>query len=244
MKSFPPADSSSKDTTTHVRYPLRLVVATFDMQTAARGALDALTAERAQGRITWRAATEIRRDEIGVFRIRDTAAMSTVRAALTGAAVGGLVGSLSHRARGVAVLGALVGAGLNAVVDAGIPAERLEAIARSLPNDTSSLVIVAEKGMVGRIGAVVDQRGGIYDTEPWDVGARLRRPHFHPVRVESVPRSAQNALVAGAEEMQHVAASALTQAQHLVHRLTAEAVKWRDLRGRADSSGTPDNTRS
>jgi uncharacterized membrane protein len=231
-----PLGGSSRDPGHTEPEACRLLIATFDTQPAAKGALGALAVAHAE----WLHVAEIRRDEAGALTIRETAGMSTARAAVAGGLAGALVGMISRRPGQVAVLGTLVGAGLNAIFDVGIPDPMLRAIGEGLPPDTSSLVVVVDATWVERVGALVERRGGIYRVEPWETGARVVRPRWKPLSLAEFMRRTQGGVQSGAGEMQQVLASATAQGRALVRRVrTLAAARADDIAAAAHQATGP-----
>lgn len=126
--------------------PLQIIVAAFQEEDAADGALRALKEAKKEKLISIDNAAVIRKDEDGKLHIKETADMGGGKGAGVGVLVGGAIGLLAGPLGVVAgsALGAAVGGITAKLYDGGFKDERLEQIGVSLQPGTSAIVAVIE----------------------------------------------------------------------------------------------------
>jgi uncharacterized membrane protein len=126
--------------------PLQIIVAAFQEEDAADGALRALKEAKKEKLISIDNAAVIRKDEDGKLHIKETADMGGGKGAGVGVLVGGAIGLLAGPLGVVAgsALGAAVGGITAKLYDGGFKDERLEQIGASLQPGTSAIVAVIE----------------------------------------------------------------------------------------------------
>jgi uncharacterized membrane protein len=126
--------------------PLQIIVAAFQDEDAADGALRALKEAKKEKLISIDNAAVIRKDEDGKLHIKETADMGGGKGAGVGVLVGGAIGLLAGPLGVVAgsALGAAVGGITAKLYDGGFKDERLEQIGASLQPGTSAIVAVIE----------------------------------------------------------------------------------------------------
>jgi uncharacterized membrane protein len=129
--------------------PLHLIIAAFDDETGADGALKALRASREEKLVGVQAAVAMHKDEEAQIRFKDVG-LNPAKGAVAGVALGAVVGILTG-GTGLALgaIGALVGgiAGKRKQ-ESGFPAERLNQVAATLAPGSSAILIVMEPGWV------------------------------------------------------------------------------------------------
>jgi len=129
--------------------PLHLIIAAFEKETGAEGALKALKASREKELVGIQAAVAMHKDEKEQIHFKDVG-LSPAKGALAGVALGAVVGILTG-GTGLALgaVGALVGgiAGKRKQ-ESGLPAERLNQVATALAPGSSAILIIMEPGWV------------------------------------------------------------------------------------------------
>lgn len=141
--------------------PLQIIVAAFQEEDAADGALKALKEAKKEKLISIDNAAVIRKDEEGKLHIKETADMGGGKGAGIGALVGGAIGLLAGPL-GVAsggALGAAVGGITAKLYDGGFKDERLEQIGGSLEPGTSAIVAVIEHRWVADLERELAEEG-------------------------------------------------------------------------------------
>ena len=128
---------------------LHLIIAAFDDEMGADGALKALKASREDKLVGVQAAVSMHKDERAQIHFKDVG-LSPAKGAVAGVALGAVVGILTG-GTGLALgaIGALVGgiAGKRKQ-ESGFPAERLNQVAATLAQGSSAILIVMEPGWV------------------------------------------------------------------------------------------------
>jgi uncharacterized membrane protein len=141
--------------------PLQIIVAAFQEEDAADGALKALKEAKKEKLISIDNAAVIRKDENGKLHIKETADMGGGKGAGVGALVGGAIGLLAGPPGVVAgsALGAAVGGITAKLYDGGFKDERLEQIGASLQPGTSAIVAVIEHRWVAELERDLAEEG-------------------------------------------------------------------------------------
>ena len=128
---------------------LHLIIAAFNDETGADGALKALKASREEKLVGIQAAVSMHKDEEAQIHFRDVG-LSPAKGAVAGVALGAVVGILTG-GTGLALgaVGALVGgiAGKRKR-ESDLPDQRLNQVATALAPGSSALLIVMEPGWV------------------------------------------------------------------------------------------------
>ncbi len=147
--------------------PIQLIVAAFQDEDAADGALKELKSAQKQKLIDIQDAAVIRRDEKNKLHIKETADPGGGKGAAAGGAIGAIVGLIGGPP-GVIVgasVGALVGGVTAKVVDSGIPDDRLEKIGDGVLPGTSAIVAIIEHRWVGDVEKQLANAGADVLTE-------------------------------------------------------------------------------
>lgn len=141
--------------------PLQIIVAAFQEEDAADGALRALKEAKKEKLISIDNAAVIRKDEDGKLHIKETADMGGGKGAGVGVLVGGAIGLLAGPLGVVAgsALGAAVGGITAKLYDGGFKDERLEQIGASLQPGTSAIVAVIEHRWVNDLERELAEEG-------------------------------------------------------------------------------------
>lgn len=135
----------------------QLIIATYNDEASAAGAVNRLLAEFRNNRAEMPAAAFVGKDAAGRLTIRETADVGGKQGAAAGALAGGLVGMLSRK-RGVfgsAALGALLGGVAAHKLDTGIPDPRLEAIGAALDEATGAAVAIIADSAYNRVATLI-----------------------------------------------------------------------------------------
>jgi uncharacterized membrane protein len=150
-----------------------MIIAGYSDESAADGALDALTDARSGGAFEFDDAAVVRRDSDGKTSIKETGDMRTGKGAGIGALIGGVVGVLGGPA-GVA-LGAGAGAAIGGIAahsDAGFDNQTLARIGGALPDSTSALAVTTSKDFVEAVREAASDEDTLSFAQ--DIAAEIR----------------------------------------------------------------------
>jgi uncharacterized membrane protein len=190
------------------------VIAAFDDENAAPGALASVLAARRERKLAVPAAASIRKDQAGVLDINEPGDVGAKEGAVAGALLGGLLGGLLGRRP---VRGAAFGAALGALGaskhDAGIPNTRLAEIGAGLPTGSSALAAIVPEGALADLQALLENAGGRMTVEPMAVDFDVARQFSEGAYGDALDSLATQAesLIAEAEERVAQAAGAASQ---------------------------------
>jgi uncharacterized membrane protein len=132
--------------------PVQVIVAAFQDEEAAKGALKALKQARKEGLIKIENAAVLRKDEKGKLHIKETHDMGGGKGAALGGVGGAAIGLVAGAALAApVVVGALVGGLVAKLRDSGFSNQRLEAMGEGLKPGTSAIVAVVEHTWVAKV---------------------------------------------------------------------------------------------
>jgi uncharacterized membrane protein len=145
--------------------PIQIVVAAFQDEQGADGALKELRTIQSQGVIKIDDAAVMRRDKNNKLHIKESADMGGGKGATIGGVTGAVFGLLAGPVGWGLGIGALVGGLAAKLHDTGFPQERLEQVGQGLRPGTSALVVVLEHTWVRKVEQELEQQGADVLTE-------------------------------------------------------------------------------
>jgi uncharacterized membrane protein len=184
--------------------PVQVIVAAFQDEKAAKGALKALKQARREGLIKIENAAVLRKDEKGKLHIKETHDMGGGKGAALGGVGGAAIGLIAGTALAApVVVGALVGGLVAKLRDSGFSNQRLETMGEGLQPGTSAIVAVVEHTWVAKVEeALAEAQAEVMTAEiQADIAEQLEAGHEVAYSVIASQEGIAAGRVAGGEDM-------------------------------------------
>jgi uncharacterized membrane protein len=206
-------DSAENDTTDQSSYkgdfqmsdvPVQVIVAAFQDEKAAKGALTALKQARREGLIKIENAAVLRKDAKGKLHIKETHDMGGGKGAAFGGVGGAAIGLIAGTALAApVVVGALVGGLVAKLRDSGFSNKRLENMGQGLKPGTSAIIAVVEHTWVAKVEeALAEAQAEVITAEiQADIASQLEAGHEVAYSVIASQEGVEASRVAGGEDM-------------------------------------------
>ena len=183
--------------------PVQVIVAAFQDEKAAKGALKELKRARMAGLIKIENAAVLRKDKKGKLHIKETHDMGGGKGAALGGVGGAAVGLIAGTALAApVVVGALVGGLVAKLRDSGFSNKRLEAMGEGLQPETSAIVAVVEHTWVAKVEeALAEAQAEVVTAEiQADIANQLEAGHEVAYSVIASQEGVVAGRVAGGED--------------------------------------------
>jgi uncharacterized membrane protein len=183
--------------------PVQVIVAAFQDEDAAKGALKALKQARKEGLIKIENAAVLRKDEKGKLHIKETHDMGGGKGAALGGVGGAAIGLIAGAALAAPVaVGALIGGLYTKLRDSGFSNKRLESMGEGLKPGTSAIVAVVEHTWVAKVEeALAEAQAEVMTAEiQADIASQLEAGHEVAYSVIASQGGIEATRVAGGED--------------------------------------------